>query len=102
MSVVVTFESYQPAPRYDAVPWTARIYEGTAFMGPWTLIDTIALSPTDADPANPAVRNFTTNNGTSTELWYQVQFADAAGDTVAPTTPSRTSPKRSRTRPRKS
>jgi hypothetical protein len=82
MTVVVTFEDYTPAPRYDALPWTeVRIEESDAADGTWTLIDTIALSPLDADPENPASRDFTTELGTADELWYRVIFADADGDT---------------------
>jgi hypothetical protein len=44
MTVVVTFEDYTPAPRYDALPWTeVRIEESDAADGTWTLIDTIEL-----------------------------------------------------------
>jgi hypothetical protein len=89
VSQVISFESYTPAPRYDAIPWTeVRIEEGTALAGPWTLIDTIALSPVDANPAQPAARSFTTENATDTDgLWYRLIFADASGDTLGPIFP---------------
>jgi hypothetical protein len=88
MGQVVSFADYQPPPRFDALSWTeARIYEMAAAdseEADWTLIDTIALSP-DADPADPAYRSFTTQEGTDVELWYRVTFADADGDTASPT-----------------
>lgn len=88
MGVVVTFTDYTPVPRFDAVPWTeARIEEAATSAGTWSQIDTIALSPTDADPSRPASRDFTTENGTGPDLWYRVIFADAGGDTTEPTQP---------------
>lgn len=82
MTVVVTFEDYTPAPRFDALPWTeVRVQEAALATGTWATIDTIALSPLDADPENPASRDFTTELGTADELWYRVIFADADGDT---------------------
>lgn len=88
MAVVVTLEDYRPTPRYDGTAWTeARIEEGTASVGPWTLLETITLSPVDADPTNPAYRNFTTQLGTDEELWYRVVFVDADGDVGLPTVP---------------
>lgn len=88
MSVVVTFEDYRPAPRYDATAWTAvNIEEGTASVGPWVLLEQIALSPVDSDPSNPAYRNFTTELATGPDLWYRLTFVDASGDTGLPTVP---------------
>ena len=91
MGQVISFSDYQPPPRYDSLPWTdVLVYEATAADAEdadWTLIDTIALSPTDADPTDPAYRSFTTENGTDVELWYRVVFSDANGDTAAPTVP---------------
>jgi hypothetical protein len=89
MSQVITFEGYVPTARYDAIPWTeARIQEGTTVSGPWTLLETIALDPVDADPADPQSRNFTTELASDTDgLWYRIVFVDATGDTLAPTTP---------------
>lgn len=89
MSQVITFEDYLPSPRYDSLPWTqVKIYEGTASVGPWTLIDTIAISPLDADPASPAYRNFTTSSAADAfDLWYQLTFFDAAGAFAQPTFP---------------
>ena len=88
MTVVVSLEDFRPSPRYDSEPWTgAQIYESTSSTGPWTLLETIALSPVDSDPENPAYRNFTTDLGTADELWYQVVFVDADLSTGLPTFP---------------
>jgi len=88
MTVVVSLEDYRPSPRYDAVPWTqARIEEGTASLGPWVTLETQNLSPVDADPANPAYRDFTTALGTAVELWYRIVFLDAGANTGLPTFP---------------
>ncbi len=88
MSVVVSLEDYRPSPRYDGEPWTdARIYEGTASDGAFTLLETIPLSPVDSDPENPAYRNFTTDLGTADELWYKIIFVDADLSTGQPTVP---------------
>jgi hypothetical protein len=89
MAQVITFEDYRPAPRYDATAWTeAELYEGTAVDGPWTLIDTFALSPVDADPENPAYRDFTTELASDEmDLWYYILFKDATGDESQPTAP---------------
>jgi hypothetical protein len=85
---VVTLQDFRPSPRYDALAWTqARIEEGTASVGPWTTLETISLSPVDADPSNPAYRNFTTQLGTAPDLWYRVTFLDATGDLGLPTFP---------------
>lgn len=88
MPYVVSLEDFRPSPRYDSLPWTqARIEEGTTSAGPWTVLETIAISPVDADPSNPAFRNFTTQLGTAPDLWYRVVFLDATGDLGLPTFP---------------
>jgi hypothetical protein len=89
VSQVFTFQYYVPSPRFDGNPWTeVRIEEADARTGPWTLIDTIAISPVDADPENPATRSFTTENASADEdLWYRLIFADATGDTLLATFP---------------
>ena len=52
------------------------------------MIDTIAISPVDADPANPAARSFTTEHASAaTDLWYRIIFKDATGDDTLPTIP---------------
>jgi len=88
VTVVVSFEDYRPAPRYDGEAWTdVQIYEAAASTGPWTLLETQALSPVDADPQNPVYRNFTTDLGTADEQWYKLVFVDADASTGLPTFP---------------
>jgi hypothetical protein len=92
MTVVVTFENVTPVARYDALAWTeARIEEATTATGTYAEIETIDLATLpgglDADPADPATRNFTTELGTADGLWYQIIFVDADGDESAPTDP---------------
>jgi hypothetical protein len=89
MPQVLTLEDYLPTPRFDSLPWTSvKIEEGTAVDGPWTLIDTIAISPLDPDPAQPAYRSFTTANADDAAgLWYRLTFTDAAGAFALPTYP---------------
>jgi len=89
MTIVVSLEDYRPAPRYDSVPWAdAQIQEGTASTEQsWVTLETVALSPVDADPANPMYRNFTTALGTAEDLWYRIVFRDASLNTGLPTVP---------------
>jgi len=89
MAQVITFELYRPPPRYDALAWTqATIYEAPTADGVGVLIDTLALSPVDADPSDPAYRNLTTELASSTpELWYWIVFKDASGDSAPATEP---------------
>ncbi len=86
MPVVVSLEDYLPSPRYDSVPWAkARIEEGTASTGPWTILETQNLSPLDSDPTTPQYRNFTTALGTAPDRWYRVVFIDANDAEALPT-----------------
>lgn len=87
MAQVITFESYTPSPRYDSLPWTeVGIEEAVASDGPWVELERQALSPVDADPTNPAARNFTTELASDDpDLWYRVVFYDATGDESQPT-----------------
>lgn len=94
MAQVLTFERYRPVARYDATAWTqVRIEESdTATLDDlttvWTTLETIALSPADVDPENPAYRDFTTELASdSADLWYRVVFVDASGDEALPTAP---------------
>jgi len=89
MAQVVSIEDVRPAPRYDGDPWThARFEEATLAAGPWNTLETIALSPVDSDPQNPAYRNFTTDLASDTVgLWYRIVFTDAGGDIGLPTFP---------------
>lgn len=89
MAQVITFESFRPVARYDGIAWTqARVEEGTTADGPWTVLETIALSPVDSDPRNPDSRNFTTELADDAmDLWYRIVFLDASGDSLQPTEP---------------
>lgn len=90
MTQIVSFESYTPPARFDAVAWSdVRIQQSdttalsTATV--WTQIDSIALSPVDSDPAHPASRSFTTHLASDTaDLWYRVVFVDTNGNTTLP------------------
>lgn len=76
---VVSLVGYRPSPRYDDLPWTdVRIEEAEEGTGPWTGIETIPLDPLDADPEQPAFRNFTTAAATLQSGWYRAVFLDAA------------------------
>lgn len=89
MTQVVSFEDYRPTARYDSLPWTAvNVEEGATADGPWLLLESIPIVPLDADPSNPAYRNFTTALASDTEaLWYRLVFTDAALVTGLPTEP---------------
>lgn len=88
MGVIVSFEDFTPAARFDSIPWEdAEIWEASTEDGSYTLIDTIALSPVDADPADPASRDFSTANGTTDDQWYTVRFVDGNGDVSEHTEP---------------
>lgn len=88
MTIVVTFEGYRPPDRFDAEPWTeALIYESATVDGTYTLLDTISLTPVDADPTSPAARDFTTALGTAADYWYQIVFVDGNGAVSIATTP---------------
>jgi hypothetical protein len=86
---IVSLSDFLPAPRYDGFPWTqAKIEEAPASTGAWTVLTTVALNPIDADPTNPAERNFTVTNATAaTGYWYRVTFLDANGNFGAPSNP---------------
>lgn len=74
--MIVSFEDYEVAPRFDGTAWTqAQISESASKLGPWTVIDTISLPP-EPDPANPQPVSFTTENATLDEGWYLVKFLD--------------------------
>lgn len=85
---VVSFIDFQPIPRFDGIPWThVKIEEGPASVGPWTQIADITFVPVDPDPANPLVRNFTTEMATLDAGWYKITFIDATGDSQQPVVP---------------
>jgi hypothetical protein len=91
--MVITFRDYTPAPRYDGNPWTEVDIEesDTTTLSDdtvWSLVETIALSPVDADPENPASRSLTTEDATDTiDLWYRLVFRDGTGDEQQTTQP---------------
>jgi len=88
MGEVVSFVGYRPPERFDQLPWTeVRIEEASDESGTYVQLETIALSPLDADPSQPAARSFTTQLGTAVGSWYRVIFADLDGDVSQPTTP---------------
>lgn len=90
---VVTFERFRPPARFDSLPWTdVLIQEADTEDGTYTQIDSIALSPVDADPSEPDYRDFTTQNGTADELWYRIVFKDADGDLSTPSLPIQNAP----------
>jgi hypothetical protein len=92
MTQVISFENYQPTPRYDGEPWTEAIIQealtADAANADWTTIETVTLTPVDADPENPATRNLTTDNASDTpDLWYRIIFRDGDGTDLLPTVP---------------
>jgi hypothetical protein len=80
VTVVVTINDVVPPSRNDGVPWVTWFIEEGGEAGPFTQIDTNALSPVDPDPRYPAARDITTANGTADNLWYRVRFRDANND----------------------
>jgi|SRR5215831_7823202 len=85
---VVSFYDVQPIPRYDGIRWTqVKIGEAAGQEGPFTVIDTINLSPVDVDPAHPDLRYITTEKATLDTGWYQITFLDATGDVQQPVAP---------------
>jgi hypothetical protein len=93
MTQVVSFVDYTPAARFDGEPWTevdieeADTQDGDSVTGDWTVLETIALAPVDADPENPTSRSFTTSLAGDGELWYRLIFRDADDDEQQPTLP---------------
>jgi hypothetical protein len=85
---VVSLIDFTPTPRYDGKKWTsARIEESASSAGPWTVLETQAILPLDADPKAPEPRSFTTELATLVDGWYRVTFLDATGDEELPTEP---------------
>jgi hypothetical protein len=80
MAFTRSFEGFAPPRRYDGLAFTsAEIREAATETGSYTTIDTIALFPADTDPANPATRNFTTDDATLVDGWYVIRWVDALG-----------------------
>jgi hypothetical protein len=87
VTYVVSFVDFRPEPRFDNVSWTqVQIQEAATELGPFTLIDTLAVG-SDPDPAHPAPRSFTTNNATLQSGWYTIIFLDATGFDRSPVAP---------------
>jgi hypothetical protein len=85
---VVTLTDYQPTERFDGNAWTSARIEGSASSGgPWATVETIELDPVDADPKEPATRNFTTAQALTTQTWFRVVFVDD-DDNELPTEPT--------------
>lgn len=79
--MIRSFEGFAPPPRYDSLPWTkAELQESAERDAGYTTIETFTLVP-DKDPANPAIRNFTTAKATLDPAWYRFIWKDAAAAT---------------------
>lgn len=86
MSIVVTLADYTPPARSDSISFDhVKIEEAAAAAGPWTLIDTQALSA-DPDPKHPAERDLTTKKATLAEGFYRVKWVSGTDET-SPTEP---------------
>lgn len=87
MPYVRTLTNARPPAREDAEPFTlAHIREAAddnGAPGAWTTIETITLDPVDTDPAAPAYRDLTTDEGTLAAGWLSVVWEDADGSTAA-------------------
>lgn len=81
---VVSLTDYQPSARFDGNAWTqARLEQATSASGPWTTVETFNLSPVDADPQYPALRNFTSELVDAASTWLRIVFIDADADEQA-------------------
>lgn len=79
---LVSLTDLRPSARFDGQAWTdARLEEATSPLGPWTVLETVALDPVDADPAAPQERSFTTALATLEAGFYRVVWLDAALNT---------------------
>lgn len=88
MSFTHSFIGYRPPVRYDGDPWTqVRVQESATEGGAYTTIDTLALTPVDADPTTPALRNVTTDDATLESGWFRLVFLDAGGQASPATDP---------------
>lgn len=84
MDLFVHSFAFTPPRRFDAVPdpWVNVLIRESAESaeGPFTDLETIALSPVDADPANPQERHVTTDLATLEVGWYQLVALDSDND----------------------
>lgn len=80
MSFTRSFNGYAPPPRYDAdaEPFTKAIIQEAAIANEpvWSTLETVNLEPPDADPANPASRDFTTDLATLESALYRIVWED--------------------------
>lgn len=82
MAYARTFENYRPPRRYDDLPFVAAdVMESATRDGSYALVEAITLDPVDADPSDPASRDFTTNDATLADGWYIVRWRDGDGAT---------------------
>lgn len=80
MAFTRSFEGFKPPRRFDSVPFvTVEIREAASESGTYSTIETVALSPVDTDPANPAARNFTTDEAVEAVGWYVIRWVDGGG-----------------------
>jgi hypothetical protein len=87
VTYVHTLIDARPPARADSEPWTSvRVEQATEREGPFTTADTIALSPTDADPMDPAARDLTFDSTLATG-WFRLVFVDADLNEAPPTEP---------------
>lgn len=81
MSYVFTFSNVRPPARYDGTPFTRALIKENAVNTYSTanLIETITLSPVDADPSHPSLRTLTTANAAIAQSgWYWLVWEDDA------------------------
>ncbi len=80
MTFVRSFDGFTPPARFDQVAFiTARIRESATLAGPYALLEAKALVPVDADPSQPAARDFTTTLVTLATAWHRIDWVDATG-----------------------
>jgi hypothetical protein len=84
---VASFAEVEPPPRFapaggDPGAWTQlRAREAPARTGPWTLLGTVAISPVDDDPADPAPLRVTIAGVALAAGWYLLELLDGDGNT---------------------
>lgn len=91
-----TFNGFAPPSRSDGVAFTsALIYENSvATFATATLIDTLTLTPVDADPSKPQDRNLTATHATISQdgyywiVWKDVNNVEFVSATIHNATPT--------------
>ena len=77
---VISVTDYRPAPRFDDQPWiSARLDGSDSPTGEWEVIETFSFEP-DEDPAEPATRSFTTEQGDPRFTWLRLVWIDDDGN----------------------